>query len=435
MVDFSEDSQTLDHLLRLCYPIIDPVIKELTEVEDALEAAMKYQMVEATVILQALLRTFGPSDPLKVFVIACRLQLEAEAKAAAQHWRRICPQTCVGISTKGKPPDWTVTSAGASYLPEMAQISAGSLFRLLRFVRTGSETPSFLEADCPPTVTPSGDAKENTVSEHSFVYEDADIILQSSDGIDFRVHKVIISLASTDLVDKSSITHDALPVIAVPENSHTLAKLLELCYPVGDSDLGDLNTTTHAVLSAAIKYKMTKVIQLAKKQWMGLVKTAPLRVYFTAVRYGWKEEAQEAARCAFNQPIENVYVPEMEFASAVFYHFLLKYHHNYRSAIMAIMAITCHYEKKSNESWTAEFSTWWNGGYVNRGNEATIPMLIAASIVQRELRTSRNQRPNNRSVDPSYTPDLRTLIDESHELEKKLREALSKVSHNHRLDK
>ena len=431
VVDFSEDSQTLDRLLRLCYPIIDPVIKELTEVEDALEAAIKYQMVEATVILQALLRTFGPSDPLKVFVIACRLQLEAEAKAAAQHWRRKCPQTCVGISTEGKLPDWTVTPAGASYLPEMAQISAGSLFRLLRFVRRGRETPSFLEADCPPTVTPSGDAKENTVSEHLFVYEDADIILQSSDGIDFRVHKVIVSLASTDLVDKSSITHDALPVIAVPENSHTLAKLLELCYPVGDSDLGDLNTA-HAVLSAAIKYKMTKVIQLAKKQWMGLVKTAPLRVYFTAVRYGWKEEAQEAARRAANQPIENVYVPEMEFASAVFYHYLLKYHHKYRSAIVAI---TCHYEKKSNESWTAEFSNWWNGGYVNGGNEATLPILIAGPIVQRELRATRNQRPNNGFCNFSYNPDLRTLIDESHELEKKLREALSKVSHNHRLDK
>ena len=430
VVDFSEDSQTLDHLLRLCYPIIDPVIKELTEVEDALEAAIKYQMVEATVILQALLRTFGPSDPLKVFVIACRLQLEAEAKAAAQHWRRKCPQ---GISTKGKPPDWTVTSAGASYLPEMAQISAGSLFRLLCFVRTGNEPPSFLEADCPPTVTPSGDAKENTVSEHLFVYEDADIILQSSDGIDFRVHKVIISLASTDLVDKSSITHDALPVIVVPENSHTLAKLLELCYPVGDSDLGDLNTA-HAVLSAAIKYKMTKVIQLAKKQWMGLVKTAPLRVYFIAVRYGWKEEAQEAARCVANQPIENVYVPEMEFMSAVVYHRLLRYHHNYRSAIAAI---TCNYEKKSNESWTADFSNWPNGGYVNRGNEAAVPMLIAGPIVQRELRASRaNNRPNNYSSYPVVTtPDVRTLIDESHELDNKLREALSKVSHIHRLDK
>jgi hypothetical protein len=268
---------------------------------------------------------------------------------------------------------------------------------------------------------------------NSFVYEDADIILQSSDGIDFRVHKVIISLASTGLVDKTSIsTQDALPVIAVPENGRTLAKLLELCYPVSDSDLGDLNTA-HTVLLAAIKYKMTKVIQLAKKKWMGQVKTAPLRVYFTAVQYGWKEEALEAARCVANQPIENAYVPEMEVMSAVVYHRLLKYHHNYQSAIAAI---TCGYEKNPNETWTADLSNWWNGGYKNGGNESAVPMLIARPIVQRELRASRT---NNRHYDPygyghGYnnspvtTPDVRTLIDESHALETKLQEALAKVS-------
>jgi hypothetical protein len=267
-IDFVEGSQTLDHLLRLCYPVADPVINALTGVEDALEAAMKYQMDEATAILKASLRTFGADEPLKVFAIACRLELEAEAQAAALHWRQKCPNTAVGITSQGTLPDWAVTSAGSSYLPEMARISAGSLFRLLRFVRAGpgGETPRFLEADRPPTVTASGDTEEATVPQHSFVYEDADMILQSSDGIDFRVHKVIISLASTGLVDRMPDTRDtdALPVVTIPENGRTVAKLLELCYPVSDSDLGDLNTA-QAILQVAMKYKMAKVIQLAKK--------------------------------------------------------------------------------------------------------------------------------------------------------------------------
>jgi hypothetical protein len=137
-----------------------------------------------------------------------------------------------------------------------------------------------------------------------------------------------------------------MPSLSLPylKNGRTLAKLLELSYPVGNSDLRNLNTA-HAVLLAAIKYKMTKAIHLAKNQ------DGPSSRLFYC-RHGWKEEAQKAARCAANQPIENVYVPEMESMSAVVYHRPLKYHHNYRSAIAAI---PCDYEKKSTEKWMRTF--------------------------------------------------------------------------------
>jgi BTB/POZ domain len=417
VIDLSEHSQTVDRLLRLCYPISDPVITELTGVDDALEAAIKYQMEEATSILTALLRTFAPAEPLEVYVIACRLQLEPEAKEAARRWRDKCPTACARISGRSNLPEWTNTSVGASFVPEMAKISAGSLFRLLHFVRTGVEPPNFLEAgsDSCPTNTPNGLTNENTVPKHSFHYEDADIILRSSDGVDFRVHKVIISLASTDLVDNISNTQDALPVVTVPVNGRILAKLLKICYPVGDSDLDDLNTT-HAVLQAAMKYKITKVIQQAKKQLMKQVKEAPLRGYFIAIQYGWKEEAIEAARCAANQRIENVYIPEMESTSAVDYHCLLTFHHNYRSTIAAI---TSDYETIQGEAW-GEFFDCSKGGYVN---EVAVPMPIAGPIVQRELHMYKTGHRSRYSI-----PDVRKLIDESHELEAKLRKALSTVS-------
>jgi hypothetical protein len=147
----------------------------LTAVEDALEAAMKYQMEGAPAIIRALLCTFGPGEPQGIYAIAYRLPLEAEAKEAALHWHGKCPRTCVRISAQGKLPDWNVTSAGASYFPKIAQISAGSLLRLLGFVRTGGETPNFLEDDCLPTVILSGDTKETMIPKHLFVYEDTDI--------------------------------------------------------------------------------------------------------------------------------------------------------------------------------------------------------------------------------------------------------------------
>ena len=104
VVDFTEGSRTLGHLLRLCYPITDPVIKKLTEVEDALEAAIKYQMDEATAIMRGMLRTHAPNEPLKVYVIACRLNLEVEAKEAAWHWRGKCPKACSKTLAPGKLP-------------------------------------------------------------------------------------------------------------------------------------------------------------------------------------------------------------------------------------------------------------------------------------------------------------------------------------------
>jgi hypothetical protein len=47
----------------------------------------------------------------------------------------------------------------------------------------------------------------------------------------------------------------------------------------------------------------------------------------------------------------------------------------------------------------ADFSNWWNGGYVNGGDESAVPMLIARPIVEHELRASRtNNRLNNGRV-------------------------------------
>jgi hypothetical protein len=92
-------------------------------------------------------------------------------------------------------------------------------------------------------------------------YDDADIVTRSSDGIDFCVHRLIISLASVDLLDQVSSGQDSLPVLKIPEDSRTLARLLELCYPVDGTDWESLNSTL-AILQAAAKYQMKKVIWL-----------------------------------------------------------------------------------------------------------------------------------------------------------------------------
>lgn len=41
-IPVTENSQTFDYLMRLCYPVDYPVIKDLSLVESVLEAAIKY---------------------------------------------------------------------------------------------------------------------------------------------------------------------------------------------------------------------------------------------------------------------------------------------------------------------------------------------------------------------------------------------------------
>ncbi|KAH8093110.1 hypothetical protein BXZ70DRAFT_993044, partial [Cristinia sonorae] len=115
VVPFTENSATIDYLLRLCYPITDPIQPtDLLAVARHLEAAAKYELLEATELLRTSLRTFISSQPLRVYAVACRrtVALEEEANLAAHAWRESCPK------------DW---------VEEMKSMRAGCYHRLIEF--------------------------------------------------------------------------------------------------------------------------------------------------------------------------------------------------------------------------------------------------------------------------------------------------------------
>jgi BTB/POZ domain len=401
VIPCTEDSRTWDFLLRLCYPVVDPVINNLSDVEHVLEAAMKYQMGAATKTMRKLLLAFVDDNALQVYTVACRLQLEAEARTAARHWRDQCLKKSLHLGTSGGL-SWDASSDGASFLPEMNCISAGSLFRLLRYIRSPSTTSNFVRPDVPR----ASESGEGTIL-HPPQHHDADIIIRSSDGAEFHVHQLIVSLASPTLLGQISPSQDPLPIINVPENGRTLAKLLELCYPGNGTEWGNMDSTL-AVLQLASKYQMNKVIWLAKLQCMQLIKTDPLRVFFTAIRYGWEQEAREAARYAADLPIQDIYVPEMEITSAVVYHHLLKYHYECRSAIASLSRIY----PIVHGSWQAG-RVGGDQGRRKAGDQSAGSARIFAPMVQYEL---------------WGCTDLRTLLDKSYGLERGIEEALAKVS-------
>ncbi|KAI0372632.1 hypothetical protein BV20DRAFT_939207 [Pilatotrama ljubarskyi] len=115
---------------------------------------------------------------------------------------------------------------------------------------------------------------------HPFTKASADVVLRTPDGVEFRVHRVILSEASPVFenmfklpqpkpqpadASSASPTTDVpeLLVIDVTETGHTLDHHLRFCYPMDDPvlELGDIAP----IIGAARKYDMHWAIDLARR--------------------------------------------------------------------------------------------------------------------------------------------------------------------------
>jgi hypothetical protein len=72
-----------------------------------------------------------------------------------------------------------------------------------------------------------------------FDVPDANLIIRSSDSVDFRVHKPVLAVASPVFKDLLSLpqpsdseSDDDLPVVQLPEDSELLQSLISIIYPV-----------------------------------------------------------------------------------------------------------------------------------------------------------------------------------------------------------
>ena len=83
IVAVSEDSDTLDAILRLCYPTKDPDLTDLKAIRSVLAASLKYEMEEAASLMKKSLNSYLVGQPFRVWASSCILRLEEEAKNAA----------------------------------------------------------------------------------------------------------------------------------------------------------------------------------------------------------------------------------------------------------------------------------------------------------------------------------------------------------------
>ncbi|OBZ66359.1 hypothetical protein A0H81_13587 [Grifola frondosa] len=197
----------------------------------------------------------------------------------------------------------------------------------------------------------SANPKALAIATSPFDDREADIVIRSSDQVEFYVHKIILSVASPVFRDMFALAQPSRSStgkeepVEVQESSIVLDMLLRLCYPVAAPSIG-LNDIV-AVLESARKYQMDgvkgrmKEILLLPNSWQ----EQPLQVYALACGCGFSDVAMTAARCLLRRELFNeVYTKDLRQITGGAYHRLLEYRRDCSRAATAVASAQSHQE-------------------------------------------------------------------------------------------
>lgn len=169
----------------------------------------------------------------------------------------------------------------------------------------------------------------------------ADVVLRTSDNVDFGAHKLLLSLASPvfdsmfSLPQPSEISKEpgGLPIVSLSEDSHTLKSLLSFCYPSEDPILESL-AEVGALLEVTRKYEMEGVMKRARKLLVApdFLQKQPLRTFAIAHQCRLEEEIKLSAHSYIRLPPFEQYCVELEHLPSGFYNRLMQYSSKCRNA-------------------------------------------------------------------------------------------------------
>ena len=173
----------------------------------------------------------------------------------------------------------------------------------------------------------------------------ADIILRSSDSVDFFVIKLLLCLASPTFgdifsnhtIDSEDETQNGLPIVSVTEHSRTLRFVLLSIYPPYATscepvlDIDDI----FPVAKAIRKYSMPDCFEGRIKEMVvatQLLQEHGLRVYALAVHLGWTDIAAKAALNTLATPLSDLpFVDELHMISGADFYQYLSYRFRYEN--------------------------------------------------------------------------------------------------------
>jgi len=155
----------------------------------------------------------------------------------------------------------------------------------------------------------------------------ADLILRSTDGMDFYIMKAFLIFDSPvfqNIFLKSKLsstrqTQDGLGLVQLDEDSKVIRHILLFCYPGVPPELESLDEIV-AVLRVAEKYEMEALGKQVRSILVAspFMRKDPLRVFSLAFRYGWETVGIIAARNTLAIPQQHLsFSEELSFVTGL----------------------------------------------------------------------------------------------------------------------
>ncbi|KAF8809513.1 hypothetical protein BYT27DRAFT_7136160 [Phlegmacium glaucopus] len=152
----------------------------------------------------------------------------------------------------------------------------------------------------------------------------SDVILRSSDNVDFYVLKLLLSLSSSFFesmfslpqpINSASQKTNQLPIIELTEDSETLQAFLPFFYPGIAPRVGNLDDIINVIV-AGQKYDVDSAVKQMSQELLDLplMTEDPLRIFALAFHHGWEAIGRAAAKNTLG-----VSVSELKFSSELAY--------------------------------------------------------------------------------------------------------------------
>lgn len=172
------------------------------------------------------------------------------------------------------------------------------------------------QSDTPPTVGPA-----------PFNSAYTDIVLRSTDHVDFYVWRSILQEASaffTNMFTDADGGSSSAPLVPMTESARTLESLLRLCYPISDPEFAAIDDLK-PIMVAAQKYQMDYIMQVLTRRLLVFAEKTPLHAYAIALQFDLVDAAKAAGKLTlrYNDPCP--FTKELEVVPAAAYYRLLAY--------------------------------------------------------------------------------------------------------------
>ncbi|KAJ7681351.1 hypothetical protein B0H17DRAFT_894613, partial [Mycena rosella] len=162
----------------------------------------------------------------------------------------------------------------------------------------------------------------------------ADLILRSSDGVEFHVYRAVLWLLSPVFRDMFTLpqpdSEPKVPDVRMPESGVVLHRVLRFCYPGAEPIVQTLGQLAEILEILVQRYDMKSMVPLGQVYLSRYIESDPLGSFAVAARHNWEGLVSSAAKKCLELPLRapNYKAPEeLKYISGTTYHCLIRYHH------------------------------------------------------------------------------------------------------------